>query len=129
MTATFGGRHGMDFVNDHGGDGGESGFCRAGEHQIERFGGGDQNIRRVLHQCAALGCRGVTGAHSHRDLWLADPHLMGGCADACQRGAEVAFHIHAEGFERGNIQDSGPGVVASRFGDPRKCWGGTGGVQ
>ena len=78
-----------------------------GEHQEERLGGGDQDVRRVAQQRAAVRRRRVPGADAHRDQRRGQAEALGGLGDADQRGAQVAFDVDAERLERGNVQHPG----------------------
>ena len=59
---------GVDLVHDHGAHGAED-LARlgAGEHQVERFGRGDQDVRRLAHHRPPLALRRVAGADGHAD--------------------------------------------------------------
>ena len=58
---------GVDLVHDDGVHRAEHlARARAGQHQVERFGRGDQDVRRLLAASADAGVgRGVAGAHGH----------------------------------------------------------------
>ncbi len=74
------------------------------EHQEQRLGRGDQDVRRPGHHRAPLGGRGVTGpdAHPHLRLGQAQAHRL--LADAGQRGAQIPLHVDRQRLERGHVQ-------------------------
>ena len=71
MRAAFGGGEVVNLVHDHGGDAGEGVAGGAGEHEVEGFGGGDENVGRVADELAAFACGGVAAAHAHADVRFA----------------------------------------------------------
>ena len=106
MRAALGGDEGVDFVDDDGVYGAEGLGGLGGEQEVEGFGGGDEDFRRSLAEAGALLLAGVAGADA--DLRVADgnAHAAGHVGDAGERGAEVAFDVNCEGFERGDVDDS-----------------------
>jgi hypothetical protein len=72
----------------------------AGEQQVERFRGGDQDLRRVLDQLAPRLCRRVTRARCHSHLRQNLPKALRGAPDAGQRRAQVALHVVRQRLER-----------------------------
>ena len=63
----------MDLVDDHAARAGQhqaSGF-RA-EQQVQRFGRGDENLRRSFQHALAFGCRRIAGAHACADFEIAE---------------------------------------------------------
>ena len=99
MGTAFRAGEGVDFINDDRVDGGEDrcGFGR--QHEIERLGGGDQNVWGFSHLAVALRLRGVARAHSDRDVGDVTPHPPGNPGNTGQRGAEVVFHIDPQGLQ------------------------------
>ena len=77
------------------------------QHQEERFRGGDEDVRRVAEQRAAVRRRRVPGPDAHGDERGGQVQAFGGLRDADQRRAEVAFDVDAERLERGNVQHAG----------------------
>ncbi len=53
----------VDLVDDHRGDAAQRLARCAGEHEEQRLGRGDEDVRGVAHQVAALDRRRVTAAH------------------------------------------------------------------
>ena len=75
-----------------------------GEHQEQRLGGGDQDVRRAGGQGAALGGRGVAGADAHPDLRLGQAEAHRLLPDAGERAAQIALDVHREGLQRRDVQ-------------------------
>ena len=75
-----------------------------GEHQIEALRGGNENVRGFACLPVTFGLRGIAGAHGHGDVRHIQLHALGHTGDAGQGCAEVILHVHAEGFERRNIE-------------------------
>ena len=71
MCAAFGGGEVVNLVHDHGGDAREGVAGGAGEHEVEGFRGGDENVGWVADELAAFACGGVAAAHAHGDARLA----------------------------------------------------------
>ena len=110
VCAALGAGHGVHLVHDHRLHPRQGGPGLGGEHQVQRLGRGDQDVRRVGEQLAALAGGGVAGADAHthvRGILTAAP---GGLGDPDQRGAQVPFHVHAERLERGDVEDPGGGT-------------------
>ncbi|GAA2934183.1 hypothetical protein GCM10020221_32360 [Streptomyces thioluteus] len=97
-------RDGVHLVEDDGLHAGERLPGRGGEHQEQRLGRGDEDVRRAGGQGAALGGRGVAGADADADLRLRQAQAHGLLADAGERAAQIALDVHREGLERGDIQ-------------------------
>ena len=100
VRAALAGGHRVDLVDDDRLNAQQSFAGRAGEHQVERFGGGDQDVRRELGQQPTILRGGVTRAHPDRYLVGDSAEALCGLGDAHQWCAEVAFHVHPEGLER-----------------------------
>ena len=89
-----------------------------GQHQEQRLGGGDQDVRRPGGQRAALGRRGVAGADADPHLRLGQPQPHRLLPDAGQRTAQIALHVDREGLERGHVQHA---AALLRVGRRRAC--------
>ena len=105
MCAAFGGGEVVDLVHDHRGDAREGVAGGAGEHEVEGFGGGDENVGRVADELAAFACGGVAAAHAHADVRFARV-VFAQARDSGQRRAQVAFDVGAECLEWRNIKDA-----------------------
>ncbi len=90
----------------------------AGQQQVEALGRGDQDVRRVPGEVAALGGRGVSGTARDRDARRILPQALRGQRDARQRCAQVAFHIVGEGLEGADVQDADAPRVPARWRRP-----------
>jgi len=83
---------------------GVAGLAR--EHQIERFGSRDQDVRRAAGDLAAVLLGRVAGARCDADprFWLAEARR--GEGDPGERGAQVALDVVSQGLERADVQDA-----------------------
>ncbi len=118
MGAALGARHGVHLVQNHRLHAGQR-VARGGrQHQEERLGRGDQDVRRARGQRPAVGGRGVARAdpHLHLRLGQAEPHRL--LADPRERTAQVSLHVDREGLKRGHVQHAAafPGVGGRRHG-------------
>lgn len=105
MGAALGPGHGVHLVEDHRLDTRQRIPGGGGEHQEQRLGRGDQDVRRPGGQRPALGGRGVARADADPDVGLRQPEAHGLLPDTGQRAAEIALHVHGERFERRHVQD------------------------
>ena len=87
----------VDLVDDHRLDPGEDLAHLRGDHQVQRLGRGDQDVRRRAAHRLALLLRGVARPQPDRDLG----------ADPLQRRPEVALDVVGEGLERRDVDDLG----------------------
>ena len=85
----------VDLVDDHRLDRGEDLAGARGEHQVERLGGGDQDVGRRFAHRPALGLAGVAGPQADRDLG----------ADPPQRRPQVALDVVGERLQRRDVDD------------------------
>ena len=70
MRAALGRDHRVDLVDDHGLDVAQAFARRARQHEVQRLGRGDEDVRRRLREARALPRRRVAGAD--RDAGLAE---------------------------------------------------------
>ena len=87
-----------------------------GEQQVEGFGGGDEDFGGSRAEAGALLLRGVAGADADLGVVDGDAHAAGHVGDAGERGAQVAFDVDGEGFERGDVDDAAALALRGR------CW-------
>jgi hypothetical protein len=107
VGATLVAAEGVDFVDDDAAKGVEHvAGARAGEEQIERLGGGDEDMRRVLEHLGAGGRGGVAGADGNAQGGQGVALLAGGGADAVEWDAQVALDVVVEGFERREVKEA-----------------------
>ena len=105
----------VDFVDDDRADGAQDrAALLRGEHQVERFGRGDQDVRRALDDHPARRLWRVAGAHDGADA----RHRRAPCVSAAfgplprelghfaQRLLEVALNVVGERLERGDVEDA-----------------------
>ena len=96
MCAALGSRDRVNLVDDHGIDVAQ-GFPRCrGEHQEQRLGGGDQQIRRVPNELAALVGRGIARTHADGRNMQLIPEPFGSEGDSTKWRAKVLLDIHRE---------------------------------
>ena len=100
MRAALGARDRVHLVEDHRLHARQGVARGRRQHQEQRLGGGDQDVRRSGGQGAALGGRGVAGADAHLDLGLGQAQAYGFLTDAGEGAAQVAFHVDRECLER-----------------------------
>ena len=113
VGAALGTGDGVDLVDYHRLDVAEGFPGRGREHQIQRLGCGDQHIRWPAPHSVAVAGRGVARAHADGDLGNPAALPPGLLADSGQRDAQVAFHIHPERLQRGDVDHPrAPGTVA-----------------
>ena len=104
---------GVDLVDDDGVDVAQRPARLRGQHEVQRFRGGDEDVRRGSQQLSPLGLRGVTGTHT--DAHRSDVGVggvvgrRGGAGDTRQRHLQVALDIHTEGLQWGDVEDPGAG--------------------
>lgn len=100
MGAALGARHRVHLVQDHRLDARQRVARGRGQHQEQRLGGRDQDVRRAGGQRPALGGRGVTGTDAHLHLRLRQPEPHGLLPDAGQGTAQIPLHVDRECLER-----------------------------
>jgi hypothetical protein len=116
MGAPLRAGHGVDLVDDDVAHRRQHGGGPRRQDQIERFGGGDQDVGRVAgHRPPVLGGR-VPGSRRHPDVAPLDtPPVdtrpgrgeagrLPGYAD--ERRPQVAFDVVGEGLERADVEDA-----------------------
>jgi len=104
MRATLGGGKGMHLVDDDGLHLAQRLGGRAGQHQEQRFGCGDQDVGRVAQQPTAFTGRRVAGTHSDPHFGLGQAEPTSGGLHTAQRDAQVAFHVDRQGLQRRDVE-------------------------
>ena len=99
VRAALGLRDGVDLVDDHRLGAGEDLARLAREHQVQRLGRGDQDVRRVARHVAPVLLRRVAGADADADVG----------ADPAQRRAQVLLDVVGERLQRRDVDE--PGAV------------------
>ena len=97
---------GMDLINDDVRQPGEHLPRLAGEHQVEGFGGRDQDVGRVAEDALPLVARRISGADRHRQGAKGRSRRLGRLQDPVQRKPEVAEDVVVQRFERRDIKDA-----------------------
>ena len=103
VRAALGLGDGVDLVDDHRLDPGEDVARLRGHHQVERLGGGDEDVGRLSQHRLALALRGIAGAKAHGDLHV---------PDTTERSAEVALDVVGEGLQGGDVDQADAGAEA-----------------
>jgi hypothetical protein len=85
MRAALGGDEGVNLVDDNGFDGAEGFGSLRGEQQVERLGGGDENVGWLAGEAGALALGGVAGADADRRLVEGHAHAASHVRHADQR--------------------------------------------
>lgn len=108
----------MDLVDDDRVHGPEDASRLGGEQQVERFGGGDEDVRRVRGDGVAIFGRRIAAARGDADVRCGPPELFACAGDAVQWRFEVPGHVHGEGLQWGDVEDAHAAGVAG-FGASR----------
>ena len=117
VGATLGAGDRVDLVDDHVLDAAQDLAGGAGQHQVERFGGGDEDVRRAASDLAAVLGRRVAGPAGDRDVRHRLAQALGGQGDPGERRPEVALDVVGQRLERRDVQDADEaGRLAGRRG-------------
>ena len=99
---------GVNFVDDDGFDGAENfAALRGGEQNVERFGRGDQNVRRACSMARRSCIERVAGAHGGANLRHQEAALAGELQNFAERSFEIFLNVVAERLERRDVEDFG----------------------
>ena len=94
--------HGVNLVDNHRPYGGQMRrHTLAAQKEIERFGGGDQNMGRLSDHLGAVASRRVPRPHGDTDLRQISGRFF---PDSVQRLQQVLVDIVSERLERGNVE-------------------------
>ena len=104
VCAALGGGDGVDLVDDDVLDAAQDLARLAGEHEVERLGGRDEDVGGRLGQLATRVRRRVAGSGGDRDLGHLYPELRRGAPDPRQRRSEVALDVIRERLERADVE-------------------------
>ena len=96
----------VDLVDDDVLDPAQDLARRAGQHQVERFGGRDQDVGRMARDLAAVVGGRVAGAAGDRDVRRRLAETLRREGDPGQRRAQVPFDVVGQGLERRDVQDA-----------------------
>ena len=123
MRAALVARGGVDLVDDHRARAAQRLAAALGrEHQVERLGRGDEDVRRALDQARAARRGRVARAHLGADLGQLRAALARDRGDLGQRRDQVLAHVGRERLQRRDVDDVG-GVGAARPARPRAAAG------
>ena len=99
---------GVNFVHDDRLDGAQNfAALRGREQNVERFGRGDENVRRAIEHRAAFVHQRVAGAHGGADLRHQVAALARQLQNFAERGVEIFLNVVAERFQRRDVKDFG----------------------
>ena len=99
-------RDGMDLVDDdrpRPGEGVPAGLAR--QEDVERFGGGDEDVGRLPGHRLARGGRSVAGAHHRPDRDRGLAQVLRPLRDPAKGRLEVALDVVGEGLEGRHVDD------------------------
>jgi hypothetical protein len=97
---------GMDFVDNDGVDGFQDFAAFLGsEKDVQRFGSGNENVRRALQHGASLGHESVAGTNRGADLRHQEPAVDRQALNFAEWGFEIGFDIVPERFEGRDIKN------------------------
>jgi hypothetical protein len=106
VGAALGGDEAVDLVDDDGLDAAQELARVGGEHQVQRFGGGDEDVGRAPLHLLALTLRGVAAAHADGERMERGAEALCGGGDAGERRTQVALDVDAERLDRRDIHDA-----------------------
>ncbi len=95
----------VDLVDDDVLDAAEDVAGLAGEHEIERLGRRDEDVRRAAGEVPAVLRGRVAGPAGDGDVRRRFAESGGGQADAGQRRPEVPLDVVGQGLERRDVED------------------------
>ena len=105
VGAPFGPGNGVDLIDDHVLNGAQALARLARQEEIQRLGGGDQDVGRATRQEAALLGARVAGAQPDGDRRHGIAASPGGQRDPGQRRPEVPLDVVRERLERRDVED------------------------
>jgi hypothetical protein len=111
----LGGGHGVDLVHDHVLHRRQHVARLGREHEVERLGGGDEDVGRAACQVAAVGLRGVAGAGGDPDHGWGDAGALGFQGDAGERGPQVALHVVGERLQGRDVEHAAAALLVGRW--------------
>src|SRR5258708_34320497 len=115
MGATLCRGDGVDLIDDEPPDRREDPPRRAGEDEVERLGGGDEDVRRVaLHRATYLGRR-VAGADGGSDIRRDGAGRLDLVADTDEWRAEVGVAVRGERVQPGHLVCATPRPLDPRL--------------
>lgn len=108
VAAALAAGQGMDLVDDHAAHPGKHLPARLrAEQDVQRFGRGDQDVRRALAHRSAFDLRRIAGAHRATDIDVGQAETRQFLADASQRLLQVDADVVGQRFQRRDIDHLG----------------------
>ena len=108
MAAALVAGDGMNLVHDdHAGGAQKLAAALRGQEDVQRLGGGDQDVGRAADHEVPLARGRVARAHHGPDLRQWGAGLLRQCGNCGQRFLQVLLDVVAQGFEGGHIDDRG----------------------
>ncbi len=104
VRAALRARDRVDLVDDDVLDAAQDVARRAGQHQVERLRGGDQDVGRVAGDVAPVLGRRVAGPAGDRDVRYGFAEALRGQGDPGQRGPEVALDVVGQCLEWRDVE-------------------------
>ena len=105
VRAALGRRERVDLVDDHGLDPAERVARGRREHQEQRLGRGDEEVRGMADERAAVAAARVTGTHADDGLGEGHVEPLGREADAGEGRAKVLLDVEREGPQGGDVEE------------------------
>jgi len=96
----------MDLVDDDGFDGAKRLGGLGGQQQVERLGGGDEDVGRIAGKTGPFALWGISGPDA--DGWFVERNsaTASHVGNAGERRPEVALDVDGECLERRNVDDA-----------------------
>jgi hypothetical protein len=126
VGAPLGRRQRVDLVDDHRLHSGQSLPGGRRQQQVERLGGGDQDVGRVAGHLAPVLLRGVAGAQPHRRGGERPAYPLRRQLDAADRTAQVLLDVDRQRTQRRQVHHPGansvrPGIGTQPVDGPQEC--------
>ncbi len=126
VGAPLGRRQRVNLVDDHRLHTGESLPGGRRQQQVERLGGGDQDVGRVAGHLAPVLLRGVAGAQPHRRGGELPAYPLRRQLDAPDRTAQVLLDVDRQRPQRRQVHHPGansvrPGIGTQPVDRPQEC--------
>ena len=100
MGASLGAGQRMDLVDDHGLDSSQALAGLRRQHQVERLGRRDQDVRWTARDLASFLCGRVTGADADGRVGRGHPQAFCGEGDALEWTPQVLVDVDGQGPQR-----------------------------
>ncbi len=121
VRATLGGHQRVDLVDNDGFHGAQCFRGLRGEQQVERLGGGNQDLGWMAAEACALALRRVASADENLRLMDADAHAARHVGDAREWRAQVALHVNGQRLERRDVDHTAAAGRAGLIVSKERC--------